>query len=979
MQQQPNLTDVFERITDAFVALDKNWCYTYMNKKAGEIFNRDPAMMIGKHIWTEFPEDKEQAFYKAYYKAMEEQRYVHLEEYYPSYDRWFENHIYPSPDGLSVFFKDITERKKAAGLLNQNQAFIESEERFRTLVEQASVSIFVYDKQGKFIEVNPSGEKLVGYTKEELSKLTVYDIVDPLTFNQVPFHFEELLRGEPIITERKYVKKDGTVIDVEVSSKLLSNGYFQGIANDITERKKTNQQLQNSNSRFEMIARATNDALWEWNLVTGELWANETHQQLYGLTMAHPVPGVDMWKECIHPEDRDKIVDMQSTSLSSEKNIFISEYRFRVVNGEYRNIYDRCYIIRDADGQPLTMVGSMMDVTEQKKIEKSLAERERHLYTILQTEPECIKQIGSNGELIDMNPAGLAMIEADNVEMVKGQSVLSIIAPDHRDAFVKLTKSIFEGKSGKLSFELIGLKGTHRWMETHAVPLKNTEGKIISLLSVTRDITENKKIQEQIIREKDLSDSIINSLPGVFYLYDENRKFLRWNKNFETVSGYSGAEIAIMHPLDFFPPEEKELLTNRISKVFEKGMSEVEAHFLTKNGEKIPYFFNGRTGKFDNKTCLIGMGIDITVQKNAEEQKEFERRDKEALINSTHDLIWSVNNDLKLIAANKAFINSLIVSTGTVFKPGDDMLREDIFPDDLLSFWKGLYEQALAGEFFTKEIFAPATNTRTAFWLEISFSPVYNEKDITGLACYARDITERKKTDEEIKMANNQLRELALHLQNIREEERKRIGREIHDDLGQQLTAIKMDVAWIDKKIPGESTIIKSKINNIISLLDGSHISVRRILNELRTDVLENYGLIDALEWQGRQFTANTNIPLSFNCTETELKVDDAIATCIFRVFQEALTNITRYANAQQVIASLNRTGTNILFTIEDDGQGFDTAVLKNNKSFGILGMKERVASLKGKFELLSSLGKGTKISISLPNRIKKVKSKNVL
>ena len=235
-----------------------------------------------------------------------------------------------------------------------------------------------------------------------------------------------------------------------------------------------------------------------------------------------------------------------------------------------------------------------------------------------------------------------------------------------------------------------------------------------------------------------------------------------------------------------------------------------------------------------------------------------------------------------------------------------------------------------------------------------------------------KQIIVRKKGEELIKENAEQLRQLTTHLQNIREEERKRIGREIHDDLGQQLTAIKMDVAWIDKKIPGESTIIKSKINNIISLLDGSHISVRRILNELRTDMLENYGLIDALEWQGRQFTSNTNIPLIFNCMEAELNVDDVIATCIYRAFQESLTNITRYANAQQVIASLNSTGTTIEFTIEDDGAGFDTTSLTNNKSFGILGMKERVASLKGKFELHSSPGNGTTINISLPFKSEK-------
>src|SRR5258705_4202843 len=115
------IREIFERISDAFVALDKNWCYTYMNKKAGEIFNRDPGKMIGKHIWTEFPEGIDQSFYKAYMKAMMEQQYVYLEGYYLPYDRWFENHIYPSPEGLSIYFRDVTEKKKAELLLQENE------------------------------------------------------------------------------------------------------------------------------------------------------------------------------------------------------------------------------------------------------------------------------------------------------------------------------------------------------------------------------------------------------------------------------------------------------------------------------------------------------------------------------------------------------------------------------------------------------------------------------------------------------------------------------------------------------------------------------------------------------------------------------------------------------------------------------------------------------------------------------------------
>ena len=212
------------------------------------------------------------------------------------------------------------------------------------------------------------------------------------------------------------------------------------------------------------------------------------------------------------------------------------------------------------------------------------------------------------------------------------------------------------------------------------------------------------------------------------------------------------------------------------------------------------------------------------------------------------------------------------------------------------------------------------------------------------------------------------------HLQKIREEERKNIAREIHDELGQQLTAIKMDVAWIDKKTPEETTDIKRKLKNIIALLDGSNQSIRRILSELRPRILDDHGLLEAIEWLGRQFTEATGIPVKFTTPEKDIKVSEQIATCIFRVCQEAFTNITRYALAKNVSISIKIIEENIILIIEDDGIGFDTASVQNKKSFGILGMKERVLSLGGKFELVSSPGKGTKITVSLPYSINKSK-----
>jgi PAS domain S-box-containing protein len=153
-EAERTIADIFERVTDAFVALDANWRYTYVNRKAAEIFHRRREDLIGKHIWTEFPEGIGQPFYHAYYRAAEKQTPIQMEEYYPPYDRWFENRIYPSKGGLSIFFQDITERKKAEKALQESEALI------RLVVETLPVGVWITDAHGTITMGNEAGRAI---------------------------------------------------------------------------------------------------------------------------------------------------------------------------------------------------------------------------------------------------------------------------------------------------------------------------------------------------------------------------------------------------------------------------------------------------------------------------------------------------------------------------------------------------------------------------------------------------------------------------------------------------------------------------------------------------------------------------------------------------------------------------------------------------------------------------------------------------
>jgi PAS domain S-box-containing protein len=347
------------------------------------------------------------------------------------------------------------------------------------------------------------------------------------------------------------------------------------------------------------------------------------------------------------------------------------------------------------------------------------------------------------------------------------------------------------------------------------------------------------RAEQQIQSEKILSDSIINSMPGIFYLYNREGKFLRWNKNFETVSGYSDAEIRTMRPLDFFHIDDQPLLQQKINNVFVSGYDDVIADFYTSDQQKIPYFFNGRKVNFGGVDYLIGMGLDITAQVKAE-----------------------------------------------------------------------------------------------------------------------RELRERA---EEIER-------LSTHLQNIREEERSRIALEIHDVLGQQLTALKMDSTWLKKRSTNEPSVTE-RISSMISLIDDTIKTVRKIASDLRPGILDDLGLIAALEWQGTEFTKNTGITLYFDTNKHDIELDKRLSTNIFRVYQEALTNIARHANATSVYTNFVHQNDVIQLVVKDNGDGIDLNGIRKKKSLGVISMKARARLFKGEVQIENALPHGTVVTLKVPTK----------
>ena len=215
---------------------------------------------------------------------------------------------------------------------------------------------------------------------------------------------------------------------------------------------------------------------------------------------------------------------------------------------------------------------------------------------------------------------------------------------------------------------------------------------------------------------------------------------------------------------------------------------------------------------------------------------------------------------------------------------------------------------------------------------------------------------------------NNQLRELSAHLQNIREEERIHIAREMHDELGQLLTGFKMDVSWLNKKLSESGDpAVQEKLQEMMDLVNEAAKFVRTLASELRPSILDDLGLVPALDWHSQEFMKRSNIDVSFVSTVNELKTTELIATGLFRMYQESLTNIARHADAKKVTTRLEVRNNEISLSITDDGRGFDLDGKSERKTLGLLGMKERATMIGGKLRIHSAPGKGTTVLINVP------------
>ncbi|MDB5421740.1 MAG: hypothetical protein JWR59_1687 [Brevundimonas sp.] len=382
VEMERERTSMLESISDGFFTLDAAGCFTFLNGQAAAYLDRCKESLLGHNVWEAFPEARGKVFETAVEAAVRHRLAQHFTEFLDPPGRWFRSTIYPADNGgVTVYFTDVTAERAAQAQLR--------------LLEQAVSHLHdvVLITEARPIDEASGGPRIV-YVNDAFVRLTGYERVETLgrtpRFLQGPETSRAeldrirgaLTRGDAVSATLVNYTRSGTPFWVEMDIVPIAldgqaHTHLVAVQRDVTEKRAAQEAMRLGEERFQLMARATNDVVWDWDIVGDRLWWNSNLQALFGYQPDRDPALLKFWVARLHPDDRERVRASFSAALEGSDAIWRSEYRFEKSDGRYAAVVDRGFIIRDADGRPTRAVGSMLDITERRELEDSVRQSQK--------------------------------------------------------------------------------------------------------------------------------------------------------------------------------------------------------------------------------------------------------------------------------------------------------------------------------------------------------------------------------------------------------------------------------------------------------------------------------------------------------------------------------------------------------------------------------------------------------------------------
>lgn len=495
---------------------------------------------------------------------------------------------------------------------NQMETARSKEQLTACIQNTPNVAVQWYNSKAEVLFWNKASEAIFGWTAAEAIGKTLSQLISTIGDQELwENKIKHILLADvaPEPQEWGFHYRDGSdgccISTLFPIPSFTEEPWFVCMDVDITERKRMEKDLQKSKENYHTLFNQASDAIFI-NDDAGRF--SEVNQKAYEL-LGYP---------------KEQLLRMRVTDLYSKEELAVHPIMWKELLAGERTSLERNMIHAGGNIIPVEVTaqrfddGRIMaivrDVSERKKAEEDLVRSEEKYRSLVEQQADAITIFDNRGRILEVNTSAMQLLSYSRQEF-QGLTLPDILsdediktAPVDFDALLNGTATIKQRKMRRKDGILIET-------EVHTKRLQDGH-----FLASVRDLTERIEVQRQLEREKGLSDSIINSLPGLFYLFTKEGRYLRWNKQLQIISGYNAGEISDMGPLDYFDEAEKTAVQASINKVFQEGQSAIEANLLTKDGRKVPYYFTGIAIMYGGTDCLLGTGIDLSVMKNLEKE-----------------------------------------------------------------------------------------------------------------------------------------------------------------------------------------------------------------------------------------------------------------------------------------------------------------------------------------------------------------------
>jgi PAS domain S-box-containing protein len=525
-------------------------------------------------------------------------------------------------------------------------------------------------------------------------------------------------------------------------------------------------------------------------------------------------------------------------------------------------------------------------------------------------------------------------------------------------------------------------------------------------------VLQHKQAEQALEKQKALLQAIIDDSVSVIWFKDREGRYQLINREYEQLFRISREQVKGKTDYDLFPKHIADDFRANDLRVMEAG-APLEFEESAPRDDGIHTYISSKFPMHDadgKVYAVCGIATDITRRKRAEESLELQVQARTAELLKVNDALQieiaeraqaeqAVRESEEQVRHTLEFNQAVMANMGeglyaldtrglvTYINPAAERLfgwlsaellgrkMHDVthyqhpdgtpFPADECAGLQVLQKGTVLSDY--EEVFIRKDGT--FFPVVYSSSPIKSGGGIVGLVVVFRDMTAQKQTEEALHRSREELRALASRLQAAHEAERSVLAREIHDELSGSLTALKMDLSLLPDRVAKDHNLFLEKLSSMSGLIDRTLARVHTIVTELRPAVLDKFGLVAAIEWQTGEFQERSGIVCETHLPTEEIPLDPERSTAVFRILQEALTNVARHANASKVVVDLKSESGSLILAVRDNGKGIDEKAIYAHNSMGLLGMRERALSFGGTAEVTALPGGGTLVSVRIPTK----------